>query len=218
MHLEILIEDQSGKAALEILLPKIINADDVTYRIISYRGIGHIPKDLNKSHDASKRVLLNRLPKLIQGVGKTFAGYPAGYAAALIVICDLDDRDYDDFFNELENILNNSNPKPLTKFCLAVEEGEAWLLGDIDAVQLAFPESNNAILNSYNNDSICGTWEVLADAVYQGGHRKLKECGWRAIGTEKSKWSMEICPFMDVSENKSPSFNRFLEEIKLLVK
>ena len=37
MHFEILIEDISGKTALEILIPKIIS-DENTFNIHSYKG------------------------------------------------------------------------------------------------------------------------------------------------------------------------------------
>lgn len=40
MHFEILVEDLSGKKALDILMPKIIG-NQHTFRIIAYRGIGH---------------------------------------------------------------------------------------------------------------------------------------------------------------------------------
>lgn len=52
MHFEILVEDVSGKAALEILLPQIVGEGN-SYRIHSYRGIGHIPKGLKDPKDAS---------------------------------------------------------------------------------------------------------------------------------------------------------------------
>ena len=43
MHLEILVEDQSGKQALDILVPKLIE-DTHTFVVHPYRGIGRIPK------------------------------------------------------------------------------------------------------------------------------------------------------------------------------
>jgi len=52
MHFEILVEDVSGKAALEILMPQIVGEGN-SYRIHSYRGIGHIPKGLKDPKDAS---------------------------------------------------------------------------------------------------------------------------------------------------------------------
>lgn len=82
MHFDILVEDLSGKEALNVLVPKI-KADKDTFSVKSYKGVGHLPKDLKVSKSSnSKRVLLNNLPKLIQGYGKTCKGYPAQYQAA----------------------------------------------------------------------------------------------------------------------------------------
>ena len=68
MHFEILVEDSSGKKALDILIPKIIDMNaGHTSRVHSYKGSGHIPRDLQSVSDPSKRILLERLPKLIQG-------------------------------------------------------------------------------------------------------------------------------------------------------
>ena len=208
MHFEILIEDQSGKKALDILVPKIIG-NDHTFRVIPYKGIGRIPPNLNSSRDAKKRILLNELPHLLNGYGKTFASYPA----AVIVVCDLDDKCIKTFRQELFNVLNTCSTKPETRFCIAVEEGEAWFLGDIPAVKLAYPRAKQAVLNAYKNDSICGTWECLSDAVYRGGSSKLLEKGWQAIGAEKSQWAEKITPHMDVANNLSPSFVYFRQKL-----
>lgn len=75
MHFEVLVEDQSGKRALDILLPKIVGKDD-TCRVLSYRGIGHVPRDLAHNTDPSKRLLLNQLPRILRGYGRTFQSYP----------------------------------------------------------------------------------------------------------------------------------------------
>ena len=60
MHFEILIEDISGKTALEILIPKIIS-DEHTFNIHSYKGIGRIPQGLTPSSDPKKRILLDQM-------------------------------------------------------------------------------------------------------------------------------------------------------------
>ncbi|MDK2412206.1 hypothetical protein [Aphanizomenon sp. PH219] len=175
MHFEILVEDVSGKTTLEILVPKIINPEQHTFNIHAYKGIGHIPKNLISNSDPKKRILLDQLPRLIQGYGKTFASYPPNYHAVLIIICDLDDRCLSVFRQELLNVVDSCEPKPKTQFCIAIEEGEAWYLGDLAAVKAAYPTAKPAILNSYTNDDICGTWEKLADAVYPGGCQKLSK-------------------------------------------
>lgn len=215
MHFEVLVEDPSGKKALDILLPKIID-DQHTFKVIGYRGIGRIPRNLTSSTDASKRLLLDQLPGLLRGYGKTFTSYPAYYAAAVILVCDLDDKCLKTFRQELYNVLNACNPRPETRFCIAIEEGEAWLLGDVPAIKVAYPKAKNDVLNGYKNDSICGTWELVADAVYTGGSSSLRNQGWQAVGKEKSAWAEKIAPQMDVDNNASPSFQYFRNKIREL--
>ena len=216
MHFEILVEDISGKIALEILVPKIINTEQHTFNIHPYKGIGRIPQGLKSTSDANKRILLDQLPRLIQGYGKTFASYPPDYHAVLIIICDLDDRCLSAFRKELLELVNSCNPKPKTQFCIAIEEGEAWYLGDLAAVKAAYPSAKQAVLNSYTNDEICGTWEKLADAVYSGGCQKLSKLAYQVIGKEKATWAEKISPIMDIDNNQSPSFCYFRDQLRRL--
>jgi hypothetical protein len=208
MHFWILVEDQSGKKALDILVPKIIG-DTHTFIVHPYKGIGRIPKNMKNADNAGKRILLENLPKLLKGYGKTFAGYPEDYVAAVIVVCDLDNKCLKAFRQDLFGILNKCSPKPETRFCIAIEEGEAWFLGDLNAVTKAYPKAKMTVLNSYEKDSICGTWEKLADAVFAGGSQILIARGWQAVGAEKSKWAENIAPEMDITNNQSPSFCYF---------
>jgi len=208
MHFEILVEDQSGKKALDILVPKIIG-DGHTFITHSYKGIGRIPKNMRDADDVSKRILLDNLPKLLKGYGRTFDGYPEDYHAAVILVCDLDDKCQKVFREELVGILHACNPQPTTRICFAIEEGEAWFLGDLNAIKSVYHNADETVLNSYVNDSICGTWEKLADAVYSGGSQALSAKGWQAIGMEKSIWAEAIAPVMDVTNNDSPSFCYF---------
>lgn len=179
MHFEVLVEDPSGKKVLDILTPEIIG-NGHTFRVIPYKGIGRILRKV-KAVDAGKRLLLDNLPRLLRGYGKTFAGYADGYQAVVIVVCDLDHKCLKDFRTELFSILEACDLKPETRLCIAVEGGEAWFLGDIPAVKAAYPRVKDAVLNHYKNDSICGTWELLADAVYSDGSAKLSK-GRHAVG------------------------------------
>lgn len=216
MHLEILVEDQSGKKALDILVPKIIGSNH-TFQVHSYKGIGRIPPNMKGASDASKRILLDQLPRLLRGYGNAFAGYADNYPAAVIVVCDLDQKCLKVFRQELLNVLNGCHPKPDARFCIAVEEGEAWFLGDVAAVKAAYPAAKENILSAYKNDEICGTWELLADAVFPGGSQSLSVKGWQAIGTEKSAWSEKITPYMRPEVNISPSFRYFVDKLRGLV-
>ena len=215
MHFEILVEDRSGKTTLDIIVPKMIGNGD-TFRVIPYKGIGRIPKKLSGTTDPRKRILLDRLPALLRGYGKTFSDYPAGYPATVIVVCDLDNKCLKAFRDELLGMLRAISPQPETRFCLAIEEGEAWLLGDLPAIFHSYPAARRTVLENYVNDSICGTWECLADAIYAGGANALRNKGWQAVGKEKSTWADRIAPVMDVENNASPSFRYFREKIRLL--
>jgi hypothetical protein len=215
MHFEILVEDQSGKKMLDILVPKIIGSNH-TFNVHPYKGIGRIPKNLRGKTDPKKRILLNELPRLLAGHGKTFANWPTDFKGAVIVICDLDDKCLKTFRQELLAVLNTCNPEPETLFCIAIEEGEAWFLGDIPAVKAAYPKAKDTVFSAYENDSICGTWETLADAIYSGGSKTLKSLGWQSIGIEKSKWAESITPYMDVEQNSSPSFSYFRTKLRAL--
>ena len=216
MHFEILVEDRSGKQMLDILIPKIIG-NQHSFKVHAYQGLGRIPRNLTSSTDAKNRLLLDQLPRLLRGYGNTFANYPANYPAAVILVCDLDDRCLKVFREELFTVLNACNPKPETRFCIAIEEGEAWLLGDLPAIKLAYPNARNNVLNRYESDSIRGTWEYLADAVFQGGSSALRKRGGQAVGIEKSTWAERIAPHMDVEMNKSPSFCYFRQKIRELI-
>lgn len=112
--------------------------------------------------------------------------------------------------------MEQCDPSPSAVISFAIEEGEAWLLGEISAVKAAYPNAKNNVLNSYVNDSICGTWEVLADATVSGGAEALRKAGWQAIGAEKSKWADEITPRLKIVGNKSPSFTKFVDSTKAL--
>jgi len=75
MHLEVLVEDQSGKKMLDALVPKIIDPAH-TSRVHAYKGIGRIPKGLKAKSAPERRILMDQLPRLLQGYGNAFSKYP----------------------------------------------------------------------------------------------------------------------------------------------
>ena len=101
-------------------------------------------------------------------------------------------------------------------FRIAIEESEAWLLGDRDAVKAAYPNAKDSVLDGYVQDSICDTWEVLADAVHSGGSAALKRIGYPEEGRRKSNWAQDIAPHIDVDGNRSTSFQVFHSGLKNL--
>ena len=214
MFINFLIEDTSGKKMLEILLRKMLPEETgIAYKVHSYRGLGRIPVRGTVPTEAIKaRTLLDNLPRLIRGFGNVAA--KSGFEMVVVIVCDLDDNDKAAFLGQLQSLLRSIVQAPPTFFCLAIEEGEAWLLGDIPAVIAAYPHCKRDVLNRYRNDSICGTWELLANAVESGGAVSLKKGGYQMIGSAKCRWAEMITPHMIVATNKSGSFNDFVATVE----
>jgi len=216
MHFEFLVEDASGKIALESLIEKILgpNGQDHSYRIFAYKGIGRIPVGMSGKIDVRKRILLDRLPKVLEGYGRSLQHQDA----AVVVIVDLDQRDCGDFKQEMLDVLATCHPAPTTLFRIAIEEMEAWLLGDLEAVIAAYPKAKTRVLSGYEQDSVCETWELLADAIQKGGAKGLKKQGWPAPGRAKCEWARNIAPLLDVETNQSKSFQVFRNGVRKLAK
>ena len=183
---------------------------DITYNCKSFKGLGGFTKK-NTVKETKSGKLLNDLATYLRGFNKSLQYI----SAVIIVVLDNDTRNTDEFLAELNRVAQQNLITVDHVFCIAVEEVEAWLLGDAAAILAAYPLAKVQQLHAYVQDSICGTWEILADVVYPGGVSKLKkECPtYIEIGKCKSEWAQRIGSHMDVEKNNSPSFNHFMTEI-----
>lgn len=202
MHIEVLVEDSSGAALMVHLMPKLLGeeAHEHTWRIHDFKGIGRIPRNMTRQSDAAKKTLLDNLPRILEGYGRT-----PGYDAVLVLV-DTDDRNVTSFRRDLRHVLSQCQNAPRTVFGLATEEIEAWYFGDRTALLEAYPRADKKVLNRYQQDSICGTWEMLADALFKGGSAAIKKEGFYKAGEFKHECANRIGPLMDVARNQSPSF------------
>ena len=211
MYFQFLIEDLSSAVLIEALMQKIdIHSDYITYKCKPFKGIGGFTKK-NTVKETKNGKLLNDLATYLRGFNRSLQYIDA----AIIVVLDNDKRDTNSFSEELENIAIQNMITLDHVFCIAVEEVEAWLLGDEKAIMAAYPNAKAQALRTYVQDSICGTWETLADAIYPGGIARFKkDCPtYIERGRYKSEWSNTIGAYMDLNANKSPSFNSFMAEI-----
>ena len=212
MHFEILVEDSSGTRLLEHLLPKLIGPRDAphSWRLHPYRGISRIPKNLVKEPFPAHRDLLLQLPRLLRGYVRT-----PGYNA-VVVVCDTDRRNCAEFLEALRDVAKATGAERITMFRLAIEEVESWYLGDPKALFAAYPAAKKGLYEAYSQDSICGTWERLADIVEPGGSRAIQNAGRSAPGDVKHKWAKDIGPLMDPDRNRSPSFGKLRDGLRRL--
>jgi hypothetical protein len=197
---------------MEVVLPKLLGeqGNPHSWRVHGYKGIGRIPKNMNAGAAPAKRMLLDQLPRMLKGYGKT-----PGIDAVLVVL-DTDKRNCVEFLAELTALLAGCNPAPNTVFQLAIEEAEAWYLGDRQALEEAYPRAKADVLNRYVQDSACGTWELLADAIYTGGSAAIRKAGWPLPGQIKHEWAEKMGPLLDPDRNVSPSFGKLRDGLRRL--
>lgn len=212
MHFHFLVEDYSSGVLIELLMGKITSGNpDVTYQCKSFKGLGGLTKK-NSVKETKTGKLLNDLATYLKGFNKSLQNI----SAAIVVVLDNDQNDPVEFLAELQGVAESNQITLDHVFCIAVEEVEAWLLGDRNALAAAYPSAKSQVLNSYVQDSICGTWELLADAIYPGGLVKFrKDCPtYIEVGIYKSEWARRIGEYMEPKNNVSPSFRNFVTEIK----
>ena len=215
MHLEILVEGQSELTALEPLLTKILGPykQPHTWRIHKHRGLGRLPDHPETKPNPRDTTLLHNLPSKLRAYSKSLQENEA-----VVVLLDLDSHpDCKEFKLSLTALLKDCHPEMKSLFRIAIEELEAWYLGDNAALAQTYPNANKGILVGYVQDSQCGTWEKLADVVCPGGHAALKKQGEIQCLRQKRIWARDIAPKMDIENNSSPSFQQFRDGLRNLV-
>lgn len=212
MHFQFLVEDLSGEKLIRWVMKKIQTiSPDVSYDCKAFRGIGGIKRGTDAMQLKTDK-LLNDLPQYLKGFDRSLQGIKA----AIIIVLDNDKRSTQEFYQQLETVARETGITIDHVFCIAVEEMEAWILGDREALLLAYPNAREAVLKDYVQDSICGTWEILANAVYKGGIKKFrKDCPtFREVGKYKSEWADRVGMYLDLDHNSSPSFQNFIGMIR----
>ncbi|HEY4008346.1 MAG TPA: DUF4276 family protein [Pseudonocardia sp.] len=131
------------------------------------------------------------------------------------------DRDGDDCITlrrKLDDIAEEAGftptgPSRMLLNRLAIEELEAWFLGDIPAVVATYPRVPLSVGNKQafrNPDKISGgTWEAF--------WRLLKDHGYHKVGLPKTLAAAAIAENMDVEKNESRSFQVFRDGLRRFV-
>ncbi|NLN45665.1 MAG: DUF4276 family protein [Clostridiaceae bacterium] len=216
MHLEILSEDRSGSLVLEAVLHALRERRgyEYTFRIRPHRGKGYTPADPYNRPARDSVGLLDLLPAKSRAYARVLD--PA--QNLLIVVMDADDIPPEQVEGEIRSTLRRfASPVPHV-IGICVEEIEAWMLGDRRAILAAYPDANLKVVDHYKQDSVCGTWEVLARCIHPESAERIIRIGYPAVGQYKHTWCRDISKHMDVDHNASPSFRRFLDHVDKAVR
>ena len=129
MHIEFLVEEPSAEAALNNIVPRVIGVEH-TFKVHPFQG---------------KQDLLKSLPKRLRGYARWL---PADWR--IVVLVDEDREDCRQLKARLESAASGAGLVTRTAAGIpsriqvvnriAVEELEAWFLGDAEALCTAFPK------------------------------------------------------------------------------
>lgn len=202
--IEVLVEEESMQKALAQLLPKLIGGR----AIHKIRNLG------------CKSKLLRLLPDRLAAYRERIQ---AGEDLRILVLVDRDDDDCMALKQQLESqaiakgLLTKSNAGGGRAFHvvnrIAIEELEAWFIGDPIALRQAFtslPNINPKTGIFRNPDNISGgTWEAL--------HRYLKSHGVYRQSFPKIDAAQRIGAQLDPIRNRSRSFHAFVNAIQAMI-
>ncbi len=210
-HLAVLAEDRSSVPLLERIVNHVIDKEgvDCTFTIHPHRGKGYLPKDIKERPNPRAGGVLNQLPAKLRAYQATYDRHELMVA----VVFDADNDDVGDLYGRCVSVFRQEAPDIIYCVAIAVEEFEAWLLGDFAAIQKAYPKADKKEYRKYEQDAICGTWEQLARVINPQSARGLIAADYPAVGISKIEWARRISPHMDLENNRSPSFNTFLSHL-----
>ena len=201
MHVEFLIEEESCARVLESLVPRVVGAE-TTFHMHVFQG---------------KEDLLSSLPQRLRGYKSWL---PDDWR--IVVLVDRDDADCHVLKRTLEqaaagagfltrSMASRKRFQVLTR--IAIEELEAWFLGDVPALVAAYPRVPATLAQKRgfrDCDGISGgTWEAL--------ERVLKRAGYYGAGMPKVEVARNVARHMVIDRNRSHSFKVFCDGLKAVV-
>ena len=197
---EFFVEEPSMEQALLTLVPMIRPGLD--FQVHAFQGVDD---------------MLDKLPARFRG----YIGWiPADFR--IVVVRDEDRKDCSEIKAQIQKIATEaglsikSKSKPNAPFQvltrIAVEELEAWLLGDVPALMATYPGVSPTLANQKTYRDVDhikgGTWEAL--------ERALQKAGYFHGGLPKIQVAREISANMDPDRNSSKSFQVFRDGLRSL--
>lgn len=200
MILHVLVEGPSERALFEGWGQRFLSTH--TLRIHPHQGKGRLPGNPDARVDPRRRGLLDQLPAKLRAFGQELDSR----TDRVLVLVDADDDDCEELKERLVALTERIDPCPEVMFRIAVEETEAFYLGDLNAIRKAFTSVKLSAMKDYEQDAPdAGTWEIFRDVI-------------GASGEDKVEWATQIAPYLskDPRKNRSPSFRHLCTAMKKL--
>lgn len=202
MRLHVLVEGDADSALLRGWLRRFLPQH--SFKLIRHRGKGRLPGEPSLPPISRREGLLDQLPAKLRAYGRELNSE----TDRVLVLVDLDDDDCHDLKKRLSAVLATCDPQPVVLFRIAIEETEAFYLGDQSAIKRAFPNANLKKMKDYEQDSVCGTWELFQQVV---GARTEDKVDW----AERMAVHLGI-EWRGKNVNRSPSFRHLCTAVRKL--
>jgi hypothetical protein len=200
VKLHFLVEGPSEESFLNSLLPRLIGAH--RFSVYPHQGKGKLSQDSGGRRSPSRRAdrvttsrgLLDLLPAKLKAWERSLDRN----TDRIVILIDADDDDCAELLERIRTACRRYAPSLEILIRIAIEEVEAWYLGDWTALKKAFPRSRKRDVDAFQPDSIVGTWERFQELAGEPVERKL-------IWAEKMGAVLSIDP----GRNRSPSYKKF---------
>ena len=202
MQVEFLLEEESAEDALRHLLPHLLPAHYVPrFRVF-----------------AGWQDLMGQLPSLLRGYKRRIT-QPGQQELRIVVLLDADGMAEARAQKQEEaatsaGLLTYQQADEGQLFhvfnALAIQELEAWFLGDREAIMTAYPKVK--LHHFKGTDQKPDNPPKPNDVLW----RVLKEAGLFTAGKRKREWAETIAPHLDPERNMSTSFQYFRQGLVLL--
>jgi Domain of unknown function (DUF4276) len=199
MTIHLLVEGPSEQEFLEQWAPRLLKEQQI--RIHPHQGKGAIPRPMAYNRASRLRGLLDLLPAKLLGFAESLNHQTDG----VLILVDADNDRPLDLAQRISAIAKACAPTLRIGICIAVEEMEAFYLGDLRALQIAYPGADMRAARHYVPDSIVGTWELFGSVIGDGGGNKVA-------------WAEAMGPYVTTkpAESRSPSFRILISELEKL--
>jgi hypothetical protein len=198
--LHVLVEGPSERALLEVWGRRFLSSHIL--RIYPHQGKGRLRDNPNAPVAPRRRGLLDQLPAKLRAFGRVLDAR----TDRVLVLVNADDQDCEALKARLVALGQQIDPRPEVMFRIAVEETEAFYLGDVNAIRKAFSSVKLTAMKDYEQDAPgVGTWEIFRVVI-------------GASGDDKVQWATQIAPHLSTNprRNSSPSFRQLCIAMKTL--
>jgi len=198
MKVHVLVEGPTELAFFDLWLPRAFAGHEfVTH---PHQGKGSLPRHPEKAPLPRRFGLLDLLPATLRAYATSSEMKDDG----VLIVVDADDDDVVKLEQRIVEIIQ-ANAPTRTVVCLAIEETEAYYLGDLRALKSAYPSADMTAAGAYVPDSIVGTAELFGRIIGDDGLRKV---AWA------EKMGEQVTT--DPAKSRSPSFRVLHKGIKRL--